>query len=568
VSSERFPRRKLWDNLSTALLAVGLALVVWVNATYQSDRPGEDLFPEPIPIQVLNAPTGLTVTNDADQYVSVRIKAFSSSWASLTASNFSATTDWSGLTEGVHPVAVKVTCSDPTVTIVSTQPESIYVRLERLRKEFISVTVELEDMDDMPLGYAIASPQVDPELVGVEGPESAVGRVARIVAAISLAGQRTSIDRMVELRPLDEDGKLAAGVTLTPDTVRVRLEVEKSLNYREVAVRARTKGEPARGYFISSVDVDPDTVTVVGPPAVIASMAGLVSVKGEVDVAGATRMVAERLELDLPEGVSVLTEEKSDQPKVLVTVGIDAVTGGTTVELPLRATRLGEGLMVRLSVPMVDVILKGPAVLLDDLETDFLDAYVDLRGLGVGRHQVRTLVDIRVPQDSELRNLAVTSILPEYVEADISQIPTPTPTRTATPTPTATPTATLTPTLTMTAALGLTQTLTLTPTVGTTPTYTVTPGPGPREETTLPPSGPTAILTPTPTTTMEARAISPVTPRANIAEMAEMRLCTRWATWVQEELAITGRAWSSPDLVVGAFGGAVEKRPTVRARLV
>jgi len=542
VSSKEPSRRNLWDDLGTVVLAVGLALVVWVNATYQSDRPREALFPEPIPIQVLNAPIGLTVTNDADEYVSVRIKAFASSWASLTASNFSATADWSGLTEGVHPVSVKVTCSDPTVTIVSTQPESVYVRLERLRKEFASVTVELEDMDDMPLGYAVGSPQVDPEVVRVEGPESAVERVARIVAVISLAGQRTSLDRMVEARPLDKEGNLAAGVRLMPKTVRVSLEVEKKLNYREVAVRARTKGQPARGYFVSSVDVDPDTVTVVGPPAVIAAMAGLVSVKGEVDVTGATRMVAERMEFDLPEGVSVLTEREGDQPKALVTVGIDAVTGGTTVELTLRATRLGEGLMVRLSVPMVDVILRGPAVLLDDLETDFLDAWVDLGGLGVGRHQVRTLVDIRVAQDSELRNLAVTSILPEYVEADISRIPTPTPTRTATPTPTATPTATLTPTLT------------LSPTVGITPTYTVTPGPGPREETTVPPPGPTPTLTPTPTTTTEARAISPVTPHKGIAE-------TRWVAWTREESAITGARWTGLGNYCGVRRGTAAPCP-------
>jgi len=509
VSSGELPRRKLWDNLSTVLLALVLALVVWVNATYQSDTPREGIFPNRIHIEVLNAPTGLIATNAPDEYISVRIKAFASSWSSLTASNFRATADWGQLVEGVHPVPVKVVCSNPTVTILGTQPESVYVRLERLDKQITRVTVELQDTDDMPLGYAVGSPQVEPEIVSVEGPASAVGKVTTVVAAISLAGQRTAVDRMVEVHPLDRDGKVLSNIGLTPEMVHVRLSVEKKLNYREVAVRARTKGQPARGYFISSVDVEPDTVTVVGPPAIIAAMTGLVSVKGEVDVTRATRMLAERMEIDLPEGVSLLTEQEDQQPEVLVTVGIDAVTGGTTVELPLKAKKLGLGLTVRLSVPTVDVILRGPAVLLDNLETDLLDAYVDVGGLGEGRHQVRTLVDILVSQDSEFRDLIVASISPEYVEADVRRIPTPTPTPTATATPTPTPTATMTPTQTFTGTISVTPTLTLTGTLSVTPTLTLTATAGPQVEATLPSSSPVPTLTPTLTPQLSSMAMTP-----------------------------------------------------------
>ena len=164
-----------------------------------------------------------------------------------------------------------------------------------------------------------------------------------------------------------EDGRRVNGVRLNPQAVTVRIDIERKLNYREVAVRARTTGHPSRGYFISSVEVEPSTVTVVGPPAAIAEMTGLVATKGPVDVSGATRMLAERLELELPEGVSVLAEGGRDPQTVLVTVGIDAVAGGTTVEVPLQTRKLGDGLTAKLSVQSVDVILTGPAVLLDNL---------------------------------------------------------------------------------------------------------------------------------------------------------------------------------------------------------
>jgi len=269
--------------------------------------------------------------------------------------------------------------------------------------------------------------------------------VESLVASVFLLGQRSAVERTVEPRPLDKDGKLVKGVTLTPATVTVRLDVQKQLNYREVAVVARTKGVPARGYYVSSVEVTPATVTVVGPPAVVAKMPSVVSTKGEINLTGATRMIAERLELDLPEGVSVLTEGQQGTQQVLVTVGIAPVIGGTTVQLPLNPKRLREGLTAKLSISSVDVILTGPAVLLDDLNLALLDAYVDLNGLDVGTHQVRTMVDILVARNPNLADLQVTSISPAFVEVTISAV-TPTPTATATPTesPAVAPTGTLT----------------------------------------------------------------------------------------------------------------------------
>jgi len=426
--------RRLWDNLGTALLAVVLSLVVWVNATYQNDRPREDIFPEAVPIQVQNVPSDLVVVNDPDEYVRVKIKAFESSWARLTANSFQATVDLQGLGEGLHTVPVEVTCNtDRTVSIISSQPEKLNVRLDHLRTETMDITVQMENRDDLPLGYAVGVPVVEPSTVTVEGAGSAVDRVAAVAAPVSLAGQRTALERTVDLFAVDEDGRRVNDVRLNPQTVTVQVNIEKKLNYREVAVRARTTGHPARGYFVSSVEVEPSTVTVVGPPTAIAEMSGLISTRDAVDVSGATRMLAERLELELPEGVSVLAEGERDPQTVLVTVGIDAVVGGTTVELPLQTRKLGDGLTAKLSVSSVDVILTGPAVLLDNLEIELLNAYVDLSGLGVGTHQVKTLVDIMVAKNPVLADIAVTSVSPAYVEADIQVAPTPTPEPTVTP---------------------------------------------------------------------------------------------------------------------------------------
>ena len=485
-------QRKIWSDIGTALLAVVLAVIVWINATYQGDMPREDYFPELIPIHVLNAPSGLVPTNDPAQQIRARIRAFSSSWKTLTAGDFDAVADWQDLSEGVQPVPIKVTCSDPTVDLLSWYPSTVYVRLDRVKSELKEVTVEIQNRDEVPLGYRVYLPEVDPEFANVEGPATLVDRVAKLIVFVSLRDQRTTLEKVLEPIATDEEGETVEGVEVRPKNVSVRVIIEKKENYREVAVRARTKGQPARGYYISGIDIEPPTITVVGPPSVIDTMGGLVNIKDEVDIAGATRMVAEKVALDLPEEVSALDAEDSEISEVLVTVGIDAFTGGAPVELPLQVKKLQQGLVAKLSVPEIDVILEGPTVLLDELQTDLLEAYVDLGGLGVGTHQITPQVTILAAQDSPLRELVVKDISPKSVEVTISLPSSPTPTETSTLTPTSTlmPTIEIIVTPTMTGTATITSTLPITSVIPITGTIVIegtsTPTLGPSEPTITP----------------------------------------------------------------------------------
>lgn len=423
------------DRVGTAMLALALSLIIWVNAVYQMDRPREDVFPSAIPIEVLGKPEDLAVQNGSTETVQVRIRAFASSWDMLTAEDFVATVDFSELTTGVHVVPISVVVSDPTVTITSIHPQALNVRVERLATSLRPVEITLVGQDDIPLGYRASEPVINPDEVTVSGPASALVDVISVVGEVVVSGQRADIDRVISLKPVGQDGQIVESVDVSPSTVRVQVAIEKREDYREVAVRVRTAGQPARGYYVSSINVLPSTVTLVGPPAAIEELGSLVETMEALDVTGADRMLAARMQLDLPEGVSVMGAPVGEPYEVLVTVGIDAVTGGTTVELPLRAQRLQEGLQVSEFVPVIDVILTGPSVLLDELQTDRLSAVLDLNGLGPGTHQVRPSVNINTEGAPALAELQVKDILPQYVEITITLAPTPEPTPNPEPTP-------------------------------------------------------------------------------------------------------------------------------------
>lgn len=441
---------RAWRHISTALLALIVGVLIWVNATYQNDRPREDVFGQPIPIERLNVPEGMVVTNQPASQVRVRIKTFASTWEELSVGDFTATSDWEGLKEGTYTVPVSIECEDRTVSILSVEPSEITVQLEPLLSEARPVIIEVEGEDELPLGYSVSPPIVSPDQLSVSGPASAVERVSHLEASVGVSDQRESVEAEVEPVAVDSEGLPVSNVSLLPPSVQVTVAIEKQQNFREVAVRVRTTGQPERGYYVSGVNVLPSTVTLVGPAATISEMGSLVEGLEAVDVTGATRMLAEKVALALPEGVSVYGS-RADQPyEVLVTIDIDAVSGGTTVQLPLQVHHLGEGLQIAKLTDNVDVILTGPSILLDELQTDLVEAYVDLSGLSAGTHQVEPQVEIMLSSNPELRELTIKDVLPEFVDVVIEAIPTPTPTPTITPTPTLTPTTT--PTLRPTVA--------------------------------------------------------------------------------------------------------------------
>ncbi len=434
--------RSLLNQLSSILLALVLGAIIWSVATGE-ENPNSDFYFSNLPITVVNLPDGMVILQQSAEKVNIKVHAPKSSWNQLSSSSFRVLADLTGLNSGLHQVPVTVQPADPQVAIDTIEPKAMGVRLEPLKARTFEVRADI--LDSAPVGFAAKTPLVVPPQVTVSGAGILVDQVAAVTADVFLRGAKAPFDREVALTAQDAQANPVKGVTITPATVTVSVQVEQRVGYKDVSVRAALKGAPAAGYWVSNITVDPSTVTVVGSADALGKMPGYIETL-PVDVTGAISDVTKRTTFSVPDGVSVLNNDG-----VAVQVSVTPILGGQTVRRKIEVQGLRPGLTASVSPDTVDVILSGPVPTLQGLQPSDVQVIADAGDRGAGTYQVKPRVPV-VPD-----GLRVQSIVPDTVLVTISDarlLITPTSTlsaatnaATASPTPVAIPTATPTATI-------------------------------------------------------------------------------------------------------------------------
>jgi YbbR domain-containing protein len=417
--------RRLLRNLGSLILALLLAVAVWIAATLQSDPFELRKFPN-VPITLINQPDDAIFFEPIEERVAVTARAPESVLAELKASDFEATMDLSEVQPGTPTsVPIEVTSSNEAVRIEDWDPTEQTVYLEAVGTITMPVTMDVEGQ--VTTGYQASRPVVVPDQVVVHGPELLLIQVASVTGSVDVEGAREDVVEEVRVTPLDAEGELVPGLQWTPDSVEVRVSVRRRLGYKpDVEVVPDLRGDPAPGYRLGSVAVEPSTVTLAGVPSVLEELPGFVET-WPISVTGATEDLFEYSPLTVPNSV--------------VVVGVDYVT--VTVEvLPIQSSRamtatveiqgVRPGWIATPSPSVVDAILEGPDTVLAEMTSDDLRVVLDLFGYGLGVHRVE-------PKVFAPEGVAVVSIIPETIEVVIVAAPTPTPTLTVTPTMTIEP---------------------------------------------------------------------------------------------------------------------------------
>jgi YbbR domain-containing protein len=411
--------RWLVENVGLMLLALIIAVVVWIAAEWKEDPIIEDEFDQPIPVQVENQPPGTHLVDGWQREVRVRLRAPQSVWEQLAPDRFDTvlnlSPNLSPLEPGHYWIPVQVSLELEPAILLEVEPEFIEVELEAIRERLVPVTVLVQGEPDP--GYQAGEHVVVSDTVKVRGPASQVDQVVQVVANISLRGARATVEEeAAALVPVDAEGKPVNGVTSDPERIQVRVPVEPLPNVKEMSVTVDKLGQPAEGYHVTNVGITPPVVRVLGPVFALNNLPGFLTTV-PISIEGRTEDVVERLPLELPPGISMFDP---DELAVQVTIEIAPFPGSVTVTRTLTFQGLRPGLMPIASPEMVEVILSGPQPRLSVLLPEDVRVILDLSGWRLGDQD--QLEPVVVPPEG----ITVDSIIPSVIQVRIVREPAPT----------------------------------------------------------------------------------------------------------------------------------------------
>lgn len=409
--------RNLLGHVGNVLLAIVLAVLVWMVAERQANPSSEKTFRDQIPIMLQNLPAGMVAFGASADEVQVTVSTPDIIWNEIDPKQVTAWIDLSGQVSGTLDLPVNVSVPNRAAPVVRIEPAFVRLKMEPLAEAQLPVSVNVSG--EPALGFAASPIETTPSTVTVRGPASFVRMIAATSGQLSIQDARNTISRTVALSPRDRDGQTVPYVSLNPSSTLAVVRLQPLGGFRDLAVKIDLRGNVAPGYLTTNVSVDPQVVTVFGSSAALETLPGFISTE-PVSVTDATEDISSRVRLVLPPGVSYLGD-----PTVQVEVKIKAIESSVTTFAPLTSQGLSPDLSARFSPEILDVILSGPIARLNTLQPDDVKAFANLFNLTEGTYQITPTVS--VPS-----GINVVSVLPSTVQVIIGPYIPPTITATAT----------------------------------------------------------------------------------------------------------------------------------------
>lgn len=406
------------SRLSSLLVSIVFALAIWLYVNNLENPIVTRELSQRIQVTVRGLNPDLQPIQDlADESVRVLVKAPLTVWQDLSVEDFNAYIDLNGMGIGAHTVPIIVDCSNPQAGIVDVQQPELTVQLDELATKQMPVQVEL--LDRVALGFEAKTPIVDPMTITVSGPKTQVDLVSNIVASIYVHGAKSQVESTQPLSAINRLHRVVTGVMLEPMVADIVIPIDAQRGLKTVAVRLNLVGQPAYGYRLSTVKVEPSTVILQGDPQVIDGVPGYIETE-PIDLTNVNSEINKQIVLIPPPGTTV-----ADGGAVTVRVSIASLEDSRTIRAQLLIKNLGKDYEVTKALDSVDVIISGPLTLVDGVSSDDVFAMLDLAGLLPGTHTISP--DVVLPE-----GIRAEGVLPETVEVtivdkstpDASQVPT------------------------------------------------------------------------------------------------------------------------------------------------
>lgn len=386
------PMRWLGKNLTSMILSLLLAFVIWISAVTSANPNVEAEFS--IPLEVRQQSSDIAIVDPLPQTIDLKILAPESIIQSLEEDNpLVAYINLTDIAAGTYrfPVQVQIPDQLNPIRVLEQNPEKLELKVSNLISKMLPVSIQVEG--EPAIGYQTSGLSWDGSSVTVTGQDSKVQEVAVVVGILDISDSTGSISRSITLEARNTAGEIVEGVMLQPETVLVNQSISLQGGYRNLAVNVTTQGVVEPGYRFTSITPAPPTVMVFSEdPQLVEGLPGYVNTK-PLNLNGVDGYLETILELDLPEGVTVVGD-----PTVLIQVNVTALETSMVITREIEVIGLLPGLNAQVSPSQVSVRVSGPVPVLENLTLRDIRVVVDLTSLEAGTHTLTPTVEI-LPTD-------------------------------------------------------------------------------------------------------------------------------------------------------------------------
>ncbi|MBD1382464.1 CdaR family protein [Metabacillus arenae] len=385
------------------IIALLLALMLYLsvnidNPTSPKQPPVSPLFPTAstdtatltdIPVRTYFDQENLVVTG-VPETVNVTLEGPTNSLVKARQlKDFEIFAELTELNQGTHRIELrhKNVAEDLDVSI---NPSVVTVSVqEKVTRDF-PVEVDFINQSKMKEGYTTDQPIVQPNVVRVTGAREVIEKISTLKARVNLQDAEETVKEESKVTVYDRDGNI---LPLEIDPTVVDVTVPITSPSKSVPFKIARKGELPEGLSISSIEPNPNEVTVYGPQDVIDQLEFIDGV--EVDLSKIKEDTVLKVDVPVPDGAKAVSPKKLE-----INIDVDEDKEKVIQEVPIQTIGLGEEKdleFVEPAIQTVDLNVAGAPSVIDELDASDIELFVNLADLGDGEHNVP--IEVNGPQN-------------------------------------------------------------------------------------------------------------------------------------------------------------------------
>lgn len=399
------------SDVTAKILTLVIAIFLWSYVMSETD-PVQTQEYRNVTVSYTNTAAldrqGLVIMDPEEVKIDVRVTGKRSDFSQFSSSKIYAQVDLSGYSEGQVKIPVTVGLLDQSsgIRVINHEPKEVLFTFDRIVSREIPVTMDYQGT--LPENYVRGDTVSRPQSILVSGPRTWINEVATAQGVIDLAGMTENRTVSTPIKILNDSGEEVRGLEKDPGFVEVTLSVFRTV---DLPVNLITINELPDNYAITDIEISPGTVAVKGDNS-ITQLTELRTL--EVDINTMLENESIQVELDLPEGVTLLDPDQVIRVDYQVREVVTTTLEFSFEDIEFRNLQGGLELEPVGQNQTYTLELTGYDSDMEEISLEDLALFVDLEGYDAGNHEIEISWE-------EMDNLSIGNLQPPIVQINITE---------------------------------------------------------------------------------------------------------------------------------------------------